>query len=195
MTWLQWTEILWGCCIFIHSKVNIGLTIFYFYSVTALDCFPKLFIVAEERIEVNLQLFPPCNFEKLPDKKPETHTVVVALHSILCPRDLCWLFVACSDVFPYPPALCSSASGECKTCSGGGFGLQCVTSSFSPSLCFCPVKPGWIWCLFSKMARKIIPCYRRITECSNGEWGSTACLMGNEQMEPVSSNMKTLERH
>lgn len=45
--------------------------------------------MAEERIEANLQLFPPCNFEKLPDKKTETHTVVVALHSILCLRGLC----------------------------------------------------------------------------------------------------------
>lgn len=57
-------------------------TIFYFYSVTAHDCFPKLFIIAEERIEANLQLSPPCNFEKLPDKKSETHTAVVA--STIC---------------------------------------------------------------------------------------------------------------
>lgn len=46
------------------------------------DCFPKLFIIAEERIEANLQLFPPCNSEKLPDKKSETHTAVVA--STIC---------------------------------------------------------------------------------------------------------------
>lgn len=113
---------------------------------------------------------------------------------ISCPRDLCWLFVACFDVFPCPPSLCSHSSGECKSCSEG-FGLQCVNSSLSPSLCFCPVKPGMIGHLFTKMGSKRIPCYRRIPECSNGEWCSTACLMGNKQMEPVSSNMKTLERH
>lgn len=155
------TEILWGCCTF-HSLQgeHWPYTIFYFYSITALDCFPRLFIMAEERIEANLQLFPPCNFEKLPDKKTETHTVVVALHSILCLRGLCWLFPACFDVFSYPPSLCSSGSAECKTCSGG-FGLQCVNSSFSPSLYFFPIKPGLIWCLFAKMGRKIIPVIER----------------------------------
>lgn len=106
--------------------------------------------MAEERIEANLQLFPPCNFEKLPDKKTETHTVVVALLSILFLRGFDFLLPVLMS------SLCSSGSAECKTCSGG-FGLQCVNSSFSPSLCFCPIKPGLVWCLFAKMGRKIIP--------------------------------------
>lgn len=194
MVIVNW-EILWGCCTF-HSLQgeHWPYTIFLFPLCHSPWLLLKAFYYGWRKNWSKPPITPPCNFEKLPDKKSETHTVVVALHSISCPRDLCWLFVACFDVFPYPPSLCSRGSGECKTCSEG-FGLQCVNSSLSPSLCFCPVKPGVIGHLFTKMGSKRIPCYRRIPECSNGEWCSTACLMGNKQMEPVSSNMKTLERH
>lgn len=82
MVIVNW-EILWGCCTF-HSLQgeHWPYTIFLFLLCHSPWLFPKAFYYGWRKNWSKRPITPPCNFEKLPDKKSETHTVVVALHFV-----------------------------------------------------------------------------------------------------------------